>query len=279
MIPEGNKNFLEDDSEMNEKNFPIRQVEKQWGWYQVLEEGVREDGMEYWSKYLIYKPGHSMSLQSHDFRTEWWEVIEGEGIVRIGDTEYVVKKGWKEVVPAKTKHRITNDIESYLTVKEDVVGKFCWEEDLVRYADQYGKLDKCVVVSGGFDPLHIGHVQLLKRAKELGTYLIVLLNSDEWLVKKKGYNFQDFIQRWAILRSVRWVDEVLPASDSDGTVTKSITSLYQEKKIHIFANGGNRKEENTPEIDLCKSLGIEIIFGLGKKIESSSNLVNRIKGK
>lgn len=254
--------------------FPIRQVEKQWGWYQVMEEGVR-DGIEYWSKYLIYRQDQAMSLQSHDFRTEWWEVVEGRGIAQIGDTEYEISKGWKGIVPVKTKHRITNNSDLYLTVKEDVKGVYCWEEDLIRYEDMYGKLDKCVVVSGGFDPLHIGHIQLFKVARQLGTYLIVLLNSDDWLTRKKGKPFMDYVGRWAVVRTNKWVDEVLPALDRDGTVVDSIRKLVLERKIHIFANGGDRKKENTPEDRACELLGVETVYGLGEKVESSSRLVGR----
>ena len=136
---------------------------------------------------------------------------------------------------------------------------------------------KIIVVSGGFDPIHSGHIAYFKSAKMLGEKLIVALNSDEWLVKKKGKFFMSFLERKAIVENLSCVDLVIAFEDDDlGSATNAlikIKEMYSDDEI-IFANGGDRKKENIPE----KSVdNIKFVFGVGgdnKKNSSSWILKN-----
>ena len=134
---------------------------------------------------------------------------------------------------------------------------------------------KKVVVSGGFDPVHIGHLRLFIQAKKLGDHLTVILNSDNFLMKKKGFLFMPFEERKEILMGFSAVDKVLQSIDIDHTVIKSIEKLAEEDAIDIFANGGDRKNiKDIPEYEICKRHDIEMVFDIGGgKIQSSSNLV------
>lgn len=123
------------------------------------------------------------------------------------------------------------------------------------------------MVSGGFDPLHPGHVEYIERASAMGL-VTVALNSDDWLVRKKGYRFQNWRDRCAILMAMQSVYQVSDVDDSDGTVCEAIRRLRPE----IFAKGGDRTSDNTPEAKLCEELGIKVVYGLGDKIASSSNI-------
>lgn len=132
-----------------------------------------------------------------------------------------------------------------------------------------------VAVSGGFDPLHIGHIEYLEKAKQLGDKLVVILNQDHFLIKKKGFAFMPFNERKRILESLKFVDEVIGQIDKDHTVCESLKKL----KPNIFAKGGDRNIGNIPEKEVCDELGIKIIDGLGEKIRSSSELVSNTKNK
>ena len=135
------------------------------------------------------------------------------------------------------------------------------------------------IVSGGFDPIHKGHVRLINSASRYGEVLVIL-NSDPWLERKKGYSFMSWEEREEILLSIRGVFEVVLAKDDDGTVCKSLREIakdYGGDKLH-FVNGGDRKNDNVPEVKVCKELDIKMIWGAGGgKIQSSSELVNRMK--
>lgn len=134
------------------------------------------------------------------------------------------------------------------------------------------KSKKLVCVSGGFDPVHPGHVALFEEAASYGR-LVVILNSDDWLIRKKGFCFFNWEQRAFIIRALRVVDEVVMVDDSDETVCEALNRLHPD----FFANGGDRKLENTPETELCNRLGIKALWNIGgAKIESSSDLVKRI---
>lgn len=133
--------------------------------------------------------------------------------------------------------------------------------------------DKFIALSGGFDNLHIGHVRMINDASELGR-VIILLNSDEWLIRKKGYFFMPFVERKEVLDGLRNVYLVLPAMDEDSTVCKSIENLAQV--ISYFGNGGDRVAINTPETEVCNKYSIPVIYGLGgNKVQSSTNLAER----
>ncbi len=130
-----------------------------------------------------------------------------------------------------------------------------------------------VMVSGGFDPVHIGHIRMILEASKHGN-VIVVANSDEWLFRKKGFVFMEFEQRAEILASIKGVIKVSGVDDSDGTVCEAITRL----KPDYFANGGDRKKHNTPEQAVCDDLGVEMLWGVGgeDKANSSSDLVERV---
>lgn len=138
-------------------------------------------------------------------------------------------------------------------------------------------MDKTIViVSGGFDPIHIGHIRYFKEAKSLGTYLIVILNSDNFLIKKKGYIFMSFEERKEIIESIKYVDCVISCLDQDNSVCETLKKFREEfKDWHIiFANGGDRNADNTLEKNICNELGIELRYNVGgEKIQSSSELV------
>jgi cytidyltransferase-like protein len=126
-----------------------------------------------------------------------------------------------------------------------------------------------VAASGYFDPLHVGHIEYLKKAKELGNYLIVILNNDEQAKLKKSKPFMPLGERKIILESIKYVDEVFISIDKDSTVCKSLSKI----KPDIFAKGGDRFKEEIPEAKICEELKISIIDGLGEKIQSSSSLI------
>lgn len=131
---------------------------------------------------------------------------------------------------------------------------------------------KIIIVSGGFDPLHSGHIEYFKAAKAIGDYLIVALNSDNWLKKKKGKFFMSFSERMAIIENLSMVDEVIDFQDDDkGSATNAlikIQKIYPDDEI-TFCNGGDRNAKNIPEMEVQN---IEFAFGVGgnNKLNSSS---------
>lgn len=131
-----------------------------------------------------------------------------------------------------------------------------------------------VAVSGGFDPIHVGHIRMIKEAASMGDGVIIIANSDEWLIRKKGYAFMSYKERQEILYSIKGVVDVFEAKDDDGTVCESLRLI----KPAVFANGGDRKKGNVPEYQVCNELGIEMRFGVGgsEKPQSSSWLVAKV---
>lgn len=127
------------------------------------------------------------------------------------------------------------------------------------------------MVSGGFDPLHIGHIDLIKLATAHGDVVIVL-NSDDWLCRKKGYVFMPYKERGRILEAIRSVVAVIPVDDKDDTVCTALEGL----KPDFFINGGNRSKPHPREKVICDRLNITQIFG-GGKIQSSSKLVETVR--
>ncbi len=136
-----------------------------------------------------------------------------------------------------------------------------------------------VAVSGGFDPIHIGHVEMMKEAKALGDRLIVIMNNDNWLRKKKGFVFMGENERAIIVSAIRYVDEVIITNHPENTSDMSVCAELEKLKPDIFANGGDRKADNIPEYELCNRLGIKMEFNIGHsgKIQSSSELVKKVK--
>jgi len=135
---------------------------------------------------------------------------------------------------------------------------------------------KIVALSGGFDPIHVGHVRMIQSAAEMGD-VIVIANSDEWLMRKKGYIFMKYEERQEILNAMKGVYDVVKANDIDDTVCETLRYLRPD----IFVNGGDRKEGNVPEYTLCEDMGIEMKFGVGgdDKPQSSSWLIEKVMNK
>lgn len=137
---------------------------------------------------------------------------------------------------------------------------------------------KIVLATGGFDPLHSGHIAYFKEAKQLGDMLIVGLNSDEWLERKKGRAFMPWNERLCIINNLSMVDEVYTFNDEDDSAQHFIQQVrahYPDAKL-IFANGGDRIKENILEVP-AEDTNIEFVFGVGgntKKNSSSSILEN-----
>ena len=135
---------------------------------------------------------------------------------------------------------------------------------------------KIIILSGGFDPVHKGHVRMFKAAKEYGS-VVVGANSDDWLIRKKNKFFMPFDERKEILESIRFIDEVVDFNDDDDTACDLIKVIYSEfgdKYDVCFGNGGDRTNETTPEVEFCIKNNIEMLWGLGGgKIQSSSDLL------
>ena len=142
------------------------------------------------------------------------------------------------------------------------------------------KQEIIVAVSGGFDPLHVGHVRLFEEAKKLGDKLIVILNNDHWLRKKKGIVFMDDCERKEIIEALGCVDEVVLTSHTHNPEDMSVSRELLKVRPHIFANGGDRTKKNIPEIPVCESIGCKMIFSIGDggKVQSSSWLLTNYVG-
>lgn len=136
-----------------------------------------------------------------------------------------------------------------------------------------------VIVSGGFDPVHVGHIRYFNAARALGTSLLVILNTDEFLWNKKKHIFMPFEERKEILLNLRSVDNVIKCQDDDQSVCKTLEYIHSISTIPlIFAKGGDRTLDNIPERTVCERLGIRMVFDIGgRKVQSSSELVNRVK--
>lgn len=137
-----------------------------------------------------------------------------------------------------------------------------------------------ILVTGGFDPIHSGHIAYFKSAKTLGDMLIVGLNSDEWLERKKGKAFMPWPERLCLINNLSMVDEVYTFNDEDGSAKHFIQQVrahYPDAKI-IFANGGDRTASNIPEMDI-EDNNIEFVFGIGgnSKLNSSSWILDEWK--
>ena len=133
-----------------------------------------------------------------------------------------------------------------------------------------------VAVSGGFDPVHLGHIHLFKQALKLGDKLVIILNNDHWLKKKKGYVFMPEKERKGILEELTCVDQVVltrhPKNSKDFSVCKTLELI----KPDIFANGGDQTKKTIPEVQTCQEIGCQMVFNVGGgKIQSSSWLLNK----
>jgi cytidyltransferase-like protein len=135
-------------------------------------------------------------------------------------------------------------------------------------------MKRIVLITGGFDPLHSGHIAYIKAAKELGDSLIVGINSDQWLRRKKGQEFMSWEERATIVSNLYDVSRVINFDDTDGSAKdaiRKVRSIYPNAQI-IFANGGDRTKENIPEMDLLSEmLHLEFVFGVGGEDKKNSS--------
>ncbi len=133
-------------------------------------------------------------------------------------------------------------------------------------------MKRIVLITGGFDPIHSGHIAYIKAAKALGDILVVGVNSDAWLTRKKGSPFMPHIERCNIVKNIVGVDFVMGFDDDDGSAKKAIIMTrqsYPQDKI-IFANGGDRTSSNIPEMDI-KDGNLEFAFGVGGEDKKNSS--------
>lgn len=129
------------------------------------------------------------------------------------------------------------------------------------------------IVSGGFDPIHEGHIDMIKASAERSSGVILLLNSDEWLCRKKGKNFMDFYTRRVICENLKNVVEVLAFDDTDNSASdglRLVREKYPDARL-VFANGGDRTKENIPEEAACRKYNIELEFGIGGENKANSS--------
>ena len=132
---------------------------------------------------------------------------------------------------------------------------------------------KIVVASGYFTIFHKGHVEYLEKSKELGDILVVIVNNDKQTLLKKGKVLVTAKDRIDVVKALQCVDLVIESVDEDRTVCKTLAALHPD----IFTNGGDQSNESIPEAEVCDKLGIQMVDGLGSKVESSSDIVRRAK--
>ena len=144
---------------------------------------------------------------------------------------------------------------------------------------------KVVMVSGGFDPIHIGHIRYMQEAKKLGDKLVVVINNNNWFEVKGKPVFMSDWERKEIIEALGCVDEVIISGHEKGTKDISVANEIRKIKPNIFANGGDRKPEDvdlpSAEYEVCKEFGIEMVFNVGRggKVRSSSDLLREYSKK
>ena len=138
-----------------------------------------------------------------------------------------------------------------------------------------------VVLSGGFDPMHVGHLRMIQESAKMAEIVIVGVNSDEWLMRKKGYIFMPHSERVEMVQGTRGVSKAMAFDDDDNSacdLLHRVRALWPNFKV-AFANGGDRTSDNIPEIPVAKELGVHLIWGVGGgKVQSSSDLVDGLVG-
>ncbi|MBM3256771.1 MAG: adenylyltransferase/cytidyltransferase family protein [Candidatus Liptonbacteria bacterium] len=142
-------------------------------------------------------------------------------------------------------------------------------------ANKESKKPIVVAVSGGFDPIHVGHVRLFEEAKKLGDKLVVILNNDNWLRKKKRHIFMPEAERKEVIEALRVVDAVMLTKHPENPEDMSVCQELRELRPDIFANGGDRTHSNIPEVPVCEEIHCKMVFNIGDggKVQSSSWLL------
>lgn len=130
-----------------------------------------------------------------------------------------------------------------------------------------------VCASGYFNPLHYGHIEYLQKSKDLGCKLIVIVNNDKQSILKKGTTFMSDVERLKIVRSLECVDAAILSVDEDRTVCKTLQLIHPD----IFTSGGDQSNDSIPEKEICERVGIQLVDGLGEKVQSSSWLLEKAK--
>lgn len=142
-------------------------------------------------------------------------------------------------------------------------------------------MQRVILVSGYFNPIHKGHIEYFENARKCGDQLWVIVNSDLQRDLKGSAAFQDENERLKIVGSLRVVDKAIMSIDHDRTVRKTIEDIVKNNSTmyrkFMFANGGDQNNDSIPEAQICKELGVELVDGLGDKIQSSSWLLNLLK--
>ena len=133
--------------------------------------------------------------------------------------------------------------------------------------------DKVSLVTGGFDPIHSGHISYFARAKDFSDFLVVGINTEEWLTNKKGQYFQSWVERAEIIRHLRMVDAVITVPDDDqGSACGAIAKCLEIADTVVFCNGGDRGKTNTPEVDKYgEDPRVEFQFGIGGNDKKNSS--------
>ena len=131
-------------------------------------------------------------------------------------------------------------------------------------------MSKTILLSGGFDPIHVGQLQLFWDESEFGD-VVVILNSDKWLARRKGFHFMTWKERSLIINSIPWVSSVMKVDDRYGDVRKALEKL----KPDYFGNGGTRKKSNIPnsEISCCNDIGTIMVWNLGENAMQDGNIL------
>ncbi len=178
---------------------------------------------------------------------------------------------------AKKKTKTKSVKKTVAKKAKKVVAKKSSLKKKVLKKKQAKKKPVVVAVSGGFDPVHIGHVRMFNEAKALGDKLVVILNNDHWIRKKKGQEFMPDHERKEIIESFSSVDEVFLTEHGPNTTDMSVCDALRKVRPHIFANGGDRHADNVPEVAVCRDINCQMVYSVGKggKVQSSSWLLKR----
>lgn len=184
----------------------------------------------------------------------------------------MAKKKTKKVAVKKkaAKKKPAKSVKKTITTKKKIVKKS-------QKKVSAKKKPVVVAVSGGFDPVHIGHVRMFNEAKKLGDKLVVILNNDHWIRKKKGQAFMPDHERKEIIESFHSVDEVFLTEHPEEPMDMSVCDALRKVRPHIFANGGDRHAENVPEVAVCREINCVMVYnvGFGGKVQSSSWLLKK----